>query len=243
MLDKKTVIVTGANRGIGLEIVRQLAAEGFRLAACCRSISEELSLLVQESEGKHKIFEIDLSNENNIKKTIPELLKWSGVPYGLVNSAGTARGGLFSMTRIQDLKEIYQVNLFGQLLLTQYVTKKMLRIKKGSIVNIASTAGILADVGTLGYGGSKASLIHATRVMASELGGFGLRVNAIAPSVVATDMAELMDDVARKKLENRSALKKITKASNIADAVLFLLSDKSEMITGQVLRIDRGMPF
>ena len=243
MTTDRTVVVTGANRGIGLAIVRQLDSEGYRVAACCRNASDELSNLIETSPNAHKIFKLDLSEEQEIKNVTLDMLKWSGVPYGLVNCAGLATGGLFSMTRIQDLRDIFEVNLFGPLFLTQLISKKMLRAKQGSIVNIASTAGILADTGTLAYGGTKASLIHATRVLASELGTFGIRANAIAPSVVETEMAALMDETAKDKLESRSALKARTQASNVADAVSFLLSSKSEMISGQILRIDRGMPF
>ena len=242
MLDR-TVIVTGSNRGIGLEIVRQLDSEGYRIAACCRKASNELTTLIETSPYQHKIFKFDLSEEREIKDVTVDMLKWTGIPYGLVNCAGLATGGLFSMTRIQELREIFEINLFGPLFLTQLVSKKMLRAKQGAIVNIASTAGILADTGTMAYGGTKASLIHATRVLASELGAFGIRVNAIAPSLVDTGMASLMDEAAKDKLENRSALKAKTQASNVADAVSFLLSSKSEMISGQILRIDRGMPF
>ena len=100
-----------------------------------------------------------------------------------------------------------------------------------------------ADAGTLGYGGTKASLIHASRVMATELGAFGIRVNVIAPSVVETDMAGLMDEAARRKLDDRSALPGTIQAGDVADLVAFLVSPSSAKVTGQVLRIDRGMPF
>ncbi|WP_152971338.1 SDR family NAD(P)-dependent oxidoreductase, partial [Rhizobium ecuadorense] len=98
---------------------------------------------------------------------------------------------------LEDLKRIFDVNYFNQILFSQYVAKRMVRAKAGSIVNIASTAGLLSDAGTLAYGGSKAALIHATKVMATELGPFGIRVNAIAPAVVETDMAIQMDEKAR----------------------------------------------
>jgi 3-oxoacyl-[acyl-carrier protein] reductase len=239
----KTVIVTGANRGIGIQIVRHLVAEGYRVAACVRSRSDTLDEIVATGKGLHSIFTIDMSDPTSIKDNARILLDWSGIPVGLVNCAGLAKGSLFSMTRMEDLQAVYQVNLFGPLLLSQYVAKKMLRAKSGSIVNIASTAGLLADSGTLAYGGSKASLMHASRVMATELGAFGIRVNAIAPSVVETDMASLMDEQARAKLDSRSALSGKIYPDDVADLVSFLLSSASSAITGQVIRIDRGMPF
>jgi 3-oxoacyl-[acyl-carrier protein] reductase len=241
--NQKTVIVTGANRGIGLEIVRQLVEDGYRVGACVRNSSSALEDIVATGTGDHAVFKMDMSDEASIKNGAHDLLKWSDIPAGLVNCAGLATGSLFSMTRMSDLQTLYQVNLFGPLLLTQYVAKKMLRAKSGSIVNIASTAGLLADAGTLAYGGSKASLIHASRVMATELGAFGIRVNAIAPSVVETEMAALMDDSARAKLDDRSALGGQIMPQDVGALVGFLLSPASSKITGQVIRVDRGMPF
>ncbi len=240
---QKTAIVTGANRGIGLSIAQHLAAEGFRVAACVRSSSDDLSQLIQDGKGTHEIFTMDMADDASIKEGARQMLKWTGAPAGLVNCAGMASGSLFSMTRMEDLRALYQVNLFGPLMLAQYVAKTMMRTKSGSIVNISSTAGVLADSGTLGYGGSKASLIHASRVMANELGAFGIRVNAVAPSVVETDMAGLMDDKARAKLDDRSALSGRIMPEDVAGLVGFLLSPASSKISGQVIRIDRGMPF
>lgn len=241
--NKKTVIVTGANRGIGLEIVRQLVAEGYRVGACVRNRSDALDEIIATGSGDHSVFTMDMSDETSIKDGARDLLKWSDIPVGLVNCAGLATGSLFFMTQMDDLRTLYQVNLFGPLLLTQYVAKKMLRARSGSIVNIASTAGLLADAGTLAYGGTKASFMHASRVMATELGAFGIRVNAIAPSVVETEMAALMDERARAKLDDRSALGGTIGTDDVAALVSFLLSSSSNKITGQVIRIDRGMPF
>ena len=112
--------------------------------------------------------------------------------------AGLAQGSLAAMTRISDMRDVFEVNLFGPLQFTQHITKKMMRQKSGAIVNITSTAGILGDRGTLAYGGSKAALAHASRVMAAEFGPLGIRVNAVAPSAVTSAMADQMDEVARE---------------------------------------------
>lgn len=243
MDSEKTAIITGANRGIGLSIAHTLDAQGYRIAACVRSQSEALDHLIANGGGRHKSFQMDLANPDTIQLGAREALSWAKYPTALINCGAMATGSLFAMTRMADMNEIYQVNLFGPLQLAQYVTKKMMRAKSGSIVNIASTAGLLSDPGTLGYGGTKAALIHATRVMATELGPYGVRVNAIAPSVVETDMANLMDDNARSKLDDRSALVGKIFPDDIANAVAFLVSDASAKITGQVIRVDRGMPF
>lgn len=242
MEDRKVVVVTGANKGIGLAVAEHLASEGYVIAACVRTNSVSLDALL-EKNPEHKVFILDLAEDQSVKNCAKELLSWAGQVYGLVNCAGLAAGGLFSMTRIEDMRNLFAVNLFGQILLSQYVAKKMVRAKAGCIVNIASTAGILADPGTLAYGGSKAALIHATKVMASELGAFGIRVNAIAPSVVKTDMAELMDEKSRLRLDDRSAIAGMIETGDVADLVGFLMSEKSKKLTGQIIRLDRGMPF
>ena len=161
----------------------------------------------------------------------------------LVNCAGIAHGSLFSMTRIEDLKNIFQVNFFAQILFSQYIAKNMMRYKNGSIINISSTSSILADSGSLAYGCSKAALSHATRIMATELGAFGIRVNGIAPAKVETKMGKLMDEKSSNILEQRTSIKGNILPDNIADLIYFLASEESQMINGQVLRIDKGLPF
>ena len=189
-----------------------------------------------------KRFELNLDDEDKIKSDIRKALNWTGQIDGLVNCAGIAQGSMFSMTRMADLKKVFQVNLFGQLFLTQYVVKKMLRAKSGSIVNLSSTASLFSDRGTLAYGGAKAALNHATRVMAAELGPMGIRVNAIAPSAIQeTSMAAQMDEANLADLSARAALGRAPRTDDVAYLVAYLLSDKSKMISGQILRVDGGM--
>lgn len=236
----KIAIVTGANTGIGLASGKALADKGFMIGACVRTTSPELDKLLRKNSG-HRQFELDLSKDMEITACAKNIFGWTKTVDVLVNCAAQASGNLFSMTRVSDMRAEFDTNFFGPLLLSQYVAKKMIRAKCGSIVNIASTAALLADVGTLSYGGSKAAFCHATRVMAAELGPFGIRVNAIAPSVVETRMADLMDDAVRAKLDARSALKGTIDPEDVADLVTFLATDRSNKITGQILRIDRGM--
>jgi len=235
------IVVTGANRGIGLEIVQELLNNGYRVAACVRSKSTELDGL--SVSGNLKIFNLDLMSEKSIKDCVTSLLKWNKKPFGLIQCAGIAMGKTFFMTAIEDIRNTYQVNLFGPLLFSQYLAKSMIRMSEGSIINIASTAGILADKGTLAYGGSKAALIHATRVMAYELSSYGIRVNAIAPSVVKTDMADMMDPAARELLLSRTTMKIELTPADLLGIVQFLLSPGAKKITGQIICIDGGTSF
>ena len=162
--------------------MERLIADGLKVAACCRSNPEKVAGIRLRCEN----CELDLRDEASIKTCASTIIKANSI-LGLVNCAGIAMGGLFAMTRMTDMRDVFDVNLFGPLLFTQYVAKKMIRQKSGSIVNITSTAGLLADPGTIAYGGS-ASLGHASRVLATELGPFGIRVNAVAPSAVVSGM-------------------------------------------------------
>lgn len=243
----KVVVVSGASRGIGLEIVNRLSSAGFAIAACVRKENDSLEGFgIKKSESTLpdvRVFTFDFSNRNAVKEAALEIGAWKGSVYGLVNCAGIAHGALFSMTKMEDLERVFEVNYFSQMYFTQILAKKMIRAKSGSIVNIASTAGVLADAGTFAYGASKAALIHSTKVMATEMGAYGIRVNAIAPSVVETDMADQMDDRSKTKLNERSALEGLVEAKDVANLACFLLSDESRKISGQVIRLDRGMPF
>ena len=240
MNSENIVVVTGASGDIGLSIIERLIKDEVPVVACCYANPDRISRAFGVAV---KLQELDLRDETSIKNCATTIVKSATSIAGLVNCAGIATGGLFSMTRMTDLRDVFDVNYFGPLLFTQYVTKKMVRQKSGSIVNLTSTAGLLADAGTLAYGSSKASLGHASRVLATELGPHGIRVNAVAPSAVASGMANQMDDVARAKLTDREALAGETLPSDVAEMVSFLLSDRAYAISGQIIRIDRGMPF
>ena len=236
----KTVIVTGASGDIGLAVVKRLLRDGYNVAACCHNNGTRLKAL---ELGNIAIYDLDLSYDENIKACAIKIGKEAHHIAGLVNCAGVAAGSLFGMTKISDMRALFDVNLFGTLLFTQVIAKKLIRQKCGSIINLASITGILAEQGTLAYGASKAALIYASKVLAVELGQFGIRVNAVAPSAVNTRMADAMDEKAKKKLDQLGSLPGKTEPENIADLVAFLISDSAEAISGETIRVDRGMPF
>jgi 3-oxoacyl-[acyl-carrier protein] reductase len=230
-----TVVVTGAGSGIGLDIVKRLSEENYHLFSCTRNDSEEL-LSLSKKRDNITLFKFDLEDRSSIKDMVKDNLL-----FGLVNCAGVAHGGLFSMTPIEDIEKVFRTNYFNQLYLTQLILKKLVRNKSGSVINIASTAGLFADEGTLAYGGSKAALVHSTRVLASELGKFNIRVNSISPAVVNTKMSLDMDKTSLETLNSRKSIGGIIEPQDISSVVSFLLSEQTKNISGQNFRVDQGM--
>jgi 3-oxoacyl-[acyl-carrier protein] reductase len=183
----------------------------------------------------------DFAESEQIKVGIKTIISSKKQIDILVNNAGVAMGSFFQMTSLQDLKQLFEINFFSQLLFTQGISRYMSRFKTGSIINIGSTAGFIGDAGMTSYGSSKAALMFSTKTMATELGVMNIRVNAIAPSITKTDMFDEMEEKARKKLIESSALKRPAEAVEVANVALFLASDLSSFITGQVLRVDGGL--
>lgn len=245
LLQDKVAVVTGANRGIGKCITETFAENGASIIACMRVISPETDDWMKNLESKFNIsinpVMVDLSNEKSVKGSIKEIMSISKRIDILVNNAGIASGALFQMTPISELRKIFEINFFSQIALSQGIAKIMVRNKSGSIINLSSTAAFIADPGTLAYGSSKSAFSRATQSMANELGSYNIRVNAIAPSVTKTDMFEQMSLEAREKLINASALKRAAEPKDIANVALFLASELSSFVTGQVIRADGGI--
>ena len=245
LLQDKTAVITGCNRGIGKAILETFTENGADVFACARKESDEftaMTAMLAEKTGASIIpIYFDLSESNQIKAGIRTIVSSKKQVDILVNNAGVASGSLFHMTSLQNLKEVFEVNFFSQVLFTQGISRYMSRFKTGSIINIASTAGLIGDAGTISYGSSKAALILATKVMATELGVSNIRVNAIAPSITRTDMLAQMEEKARNARLESSVLKRPAEAAEIANVALFFASDLSSFITGQILRVDGGI--
>ena len=245
LLKNKTAVVTGCNRGIGLSILKLFAENGANVFACVRcktdKFTEICTKISQKHRGKINPVYFDLSDSEQIKIAIKNIVDFKQSIDILVNNAGIGAGSFFQMTPVKKLKEVFDINFFSQILFTQGISRYMMRQNKGSIINITSTAGLIGDAGMISYGSSKASLIFATKTMATELGTNNIRVNAIAPSITKTDMYDQMDEKARDKLIKSAALNRPAEPEEIANVALFLASDLSSYITGQVLRVDGGI--
>ena len=245
LLKNKTAVITGANRGIGKKIFETFASNGANIIVCTRRKSKDFLSFSNKIKKKYKVLchivELDLSNEKSVNDATKEIYKFSKKIDILVNNAGIASGGLFQMTPIANIRKLFEINFFNQILFTQGISKMMIRNKMGSIVFLSSISGFIADSGTLAYGTSKAAITRASRSMATELGKYSIRVNVISPGVVKTDMYEEMSEVSRKKLINSSIMKRAAKPEEVANLALFLSSDLSEFITGQEINIDGGI--
>ena len=245
LLQNKTAIITGSNRGIGKAVLETFAENGADIFACARKESDEFSNVTERLSEKTGVsitpVYFDLAESEQVKSGIKSILSSKKQIDILVNNAGVASGSFFQMTSLKDLKQVFEINFFSQILFTQGISRYMTRFKTGSIINIASTAGLIGDAGMTSYGSSKAALMFATKTMATELGEKNIRVNAIAPSITKTDMFDQMEEKARSKLINASALKRPAEAVEVANVALFLASDLSSYVTGQVLRVDGGL--
>lgn len=238
------VIITGSNRGIGKAMVETFAASGANIWACARKLTPEHESWLKETAEKNNVFikpvYFELTDKNAINNGIKSVID-DGLPIDvLVNNAGISTVGLLSMSKVEDIEDIFAVNYFAMLRIIQRVSKRMARQKKGVIINMASLAGIEPQAGKIAYGSSKAAIILMTQCLAKELGPLGIRVNAIAPGPIETEMIHQYSDDLLKKLASESSLKRLGKPEEIARVALFLASDNASYINGEIIKVDGG---
>lgn len=248
-LRNKTALITGANRGIGFSVLKKFAVEGCDIYAHSRKRNikfEEITRKISADFNvkiRHVHFDLQVSSE--IRTAIRGIIE-AKVPIDiLVNSAGIIHGGLFQMTSIETIRDIFAVNFFGTLEVSQLVSKYMIRKRSGSIINIASIAGIDLSAGNCAYGTSKAAVIAFSKTLSSELSAYGIRVNVVAPSLTDTEMAQTEDAKKERAMlsDNKEPFKRMAQPEEIANTVCFLASDNSSFINAQVLRVDGGNKF
>ena len=241
---KKNVIITGSNRGIGFEMLKTFAFAGYDIWACARSKSEEFEAQAEKIERETGVsitpVYFDLRDEKQVQEGIKSILKEKKSIDVLINNAGVPYGGLFTMTSISKLKEVYDVNVFAQVQIMQLVARQMMKQKSGCIINMCSVGGIETSPGYLAYGSSKAALIWITKSVSKELGPYGIRVNGIAPGLVDTDMGNYKSEEELNKVLNRMSIKRMGRPEEIAKAALYVASDDAAYMTGQVMIMDGG---
>lgn len=245
MLQGKNIVLTGCSRGIGSEILKKCAKYGANILACVRQQDPILERKFKELSFEYgvqiQMIVVDLSQEEQIKKAAQEILKEKKGIDGIVNNAGiTGMNRLFSMTSMESIREVFEINFFAPLILTQRLMKNMIRNKKGSIVNISSISALSGEPAQLEYVASKSALLAATKKMANELGVYNIRANSVLPGVTKTEMVEKMVPEVLEQEISLTSLNRAAEPEEIAEVVAFLLSDRSSYISGQAIRVDGG---
>lgn len=244
LLKGKTVFVTGSNRGIGKALLESCAKEGASLIAHARKSSLEFDTFLQDLRDRYSI-EIetcyfDLIDESSIKQNLKEVLSKIPTIDVLINNAGIAYGSSFHMTSLPKLRETFEINFFSQVLITQIVSRKMIKQGSGSIINMVSVGGIETNPGYLAYGSSKAAFIWETKALSKEVGVYGIRVNGIAPGLINTSMGHYKNEIELKKVIERTSLQKMGDIDDISNIAIYLASDLSKFVTGQIISVDGG---
>ena len=240
MTEKKLALVTGGSRGIGKACALELAKAGYDVVInyagnveAANKTVEELKALGSNSEA----YKFDVSNSEQVNAGIEEIFAKYGRIDVLVNNAGITRDGLFMRMSEENWNAVIDTNLSSAFYVSQPVVKIMMKQRSGAIVNMASVVGVSGNAGQANYSAAKAGLIGLTKTLAKELGSRGIRVNAVAPGFIATDMTKDLDT---SKFMDLIPLKRLGEVTDIAKTVKFLAAD-ADYITGQVIEVDGGL--
>jgi 3-oxoacyl-[acyl-carrier protein] reductase len=238
---EKVALVTGASKGIGQAICAELAQSGHRIVVNYHS-DEKGALntleMVRQEGSDGKVMQFDVSNFDQTQSAVGDILKHYDSIDVLVNNAGITADGLFIMMPRKDWNAVIETSLSGFYNVTKPVLEKMIRLKRGAIVSIASVAGLLGNRGQANYSAAKAGLIGASRSVASEVARLGIRVNVVAPGLIETDMIK---DAPVENIKALIPMARIGKPPEVARVVRFLCSDDASYVTGQVISVNGGM--
>ena len=244
MLKGKNVIVTGATRGIGREIALTLAQNGANIAMNYRNLNSEVEDLINEikSFGVDALaIKCDVSSTNEVENFVKEVKAHYNTIDVLVNNAGITKDGLILRMKEEDFDDVLDVNLKGTFNTTKSISSIMVRQKYGKIINISSVVGIAGNAGQCNYAASKAGVIGFSKSVARELASRNINVNVVAPGYINTDMTKNLPDKVKEEIIKCIPMKKIGNPKEVANLVLFLSSNLSDYITGQVINVDGGM--
>ena len=242
ILSGKVALVTGASRGIGKAIAISLGTLGAEVIvnySASEASAEEVAKSIEDKGGRSNKLKFDVSDEESVNTAVNQIIKDSGKIDILINNAGITRDGLLMRMKASQWDEVLNTNLKGVFLCTKYVSKFMIKQRSGKIINITSIVGLIGNPGQANYSASKAGVIGFTKTCAKEFASRGIKVNAIAPGFIETEMTENLNT---DDLLKMIPLGKLGSADQIASLVNFLVSsDASEYITGQTISIDGGM--
>lgn len=240
----KTALVTGASRGIGAAIAKKLAARGFMVIinyGHSSAAAEEVKNQIEQAGGQAVLMQGDVSSGDDVDRMFKDIKKTWGRLDVLVNNAGINRDTLLFRMKEDQWDAVLSTDLKSVFFTTKAAASLMMRQRSGSIINIASVVGITGNAGQANYAAAKAGVIGFTKSAAKELAARGIRVNAIAPGFIETDMTDAIPEKIREGMLETIPLRRGGKAEDVANAVAFLASDDAGYITGQVLKVDGGM--
>ncbi len=243
-LDGKSVIVTGASRGIGKEIALYLAKEGARVAVNYSGSKEKAEAVVEEIQafgGEAFAIQANVDQAEDVQQLISQTIEQFGSIDVLVNNAGITRDNLLMRMKEQEWDDVLNTNLKGVFLCTKAATRPMMKQRKGRIINITSIVGVAGNPGQANYVAAKAGVIGLTKTSAMELASRNITVNAIAPGFITTDMTDALPEEVKAQMLSQIPLAKFGQPEDIAKAVTFLASDDASYITGQTIHINGGM--
>ncbi|MGP1407576.1 3-oxoacyl-[acyl-carrier-protein] reductase [Selenomonas sp.] len=244
LLDGKTALVTGASRGIGRAIALRLAEEGAQVAvnyAGNVKAAEEVKSVIEAAGGKAMLCQADVADSKAVDAMVESVVKEFGTIDILVNNAGITRDTLLMRMKDEDFDKVLDTNLKGVYYCTKVVSKLMMKKRTGRIVNMASVVGLVGNVGQTNYAAAKAGVIGFSKAAAREMASRGVTVNVVAPGSIDTDMTAVLPEKVKEKIIADIPLGKMGEPKDIANAVLFLVSDQASYITGQVVNVDGGL--
>lgn len=240
----KCALITGATRGIGKQIAITLAKQGYNIALNYRKENEELENTKKEIEKIGvQILAVkgDVANFEDCENFVKQVIERFGQIDVLVNNAGITKDMLLMRMKKEDFEQVIDTNLVGTFNVTKNVISYMMKARSGNIVNISSVVGISGNSGQTNYSASKAGIIGFTKSLAKEVASRNIRVNAVAPGFIETNMTDVLKDDIKEEISKNIPLKRMGTADDVANAVKFLVSEESSYITGQVIQVDGGM--
>lgn len=244
MLENKKVMITGGSRGIGRAMAIAMAQAGADVAVIYNGNKEAADKVCEEIRAmgrKAAAFKCDVGNFEEAGKTVQAVNKELGGLDVLVNNAGITKDGLIFTLKEDDFDRVIETNLKGAFNTIKHAAKIMMKNRKGTIINITSVSGMMGNPGQANYAAAKAGMIGLTKTVAKELAARGITCNAIAPGFVATEMTDKLSDEVKDSIDSVVPLKRMAQPEDIANAAVFLASDKASYITGEVLKVDGGL--
>jgi len=237
---KPLVIVTGATKGLGLALSKELLNQKYRVVGISRSITDDYQKLIDGDSDSISFHQFDFIETKKISSLVKELVKKHGIPYALINNAALGHDGVLATMHENDISTLLKVNIEAPILLTKYLSRVMLLNRSGRIINVGSIIGSTGFNGLSVYGASKSALGGFTKSLSRELGKANITVNTLAPGYMETSMTAGLQGEKLNSIKRRSALGRLANIDDAAKAAVFLLSESASSITGTTLTVDAG---